>query len=253
MLVLEGLTRGTKSTACAFSPVIGSRTTYLRSHPARKWSQHLGKLADRDCRNVAMSRAENAALKAFITRTTESYRPTFGRKEVVQPRQVLFIGTTNKAAYLRDETGGRRFWPVKVGRSIPRNLNAIAISCSPRPWPGSKPVKSGGPTVSSNVTTSDKEQEARFEADVWEAAVRTYVTGKSSVMVSEIALSALYFERTARVGTADQRRITKILERMGWTRLPKDWRGNVRGGRRDEAVILSNHHGSRTTTDHFLI
>lgn len=56
------------------------------------------------------------SLKAFLSRQIDKVRPPYGRRTVEYPRQVVFFGTVNRDTYLKDDTGNRRFNPVKVGR-----------------------------------------------------------------------------------------------------------------------------------------
>ena len=54
--------------------------------------------------------------KAFFSSPIDTYRPSYGRRNVQIPRQTIFIGTTNELEYLHDKSGNRRFWPVKCTR-----------------------------------------------------------------------------------------------------------------------------------------
>ena len=59
-------------------------------------------------------RAEVEAAKQFLSKQSDSFRPAYGRNVIEQPRQCVFFGSTNNHDFLRDSTGGRRFWPVEV-------------------------------------------------------------------------------------------------------------------------------------------
>lgn len=52
-------------------------------------------------------------IKAFMSRRSDRTRLAYAKRAQGYPRQCIFIGSTNDAKYLRDDTGGRRFWPVE--------------------------------------------------------------------------------------------------------------------------------------------
>jgi predicted P-loop ATPase len=216
MLVLEGEQGIEKSRACHvlagdwFSdslPDIHDKDA--RQHLRGKWLVEIAELA-------AFTRAESEALKAFITRDHERYRPSYGRKDVIEPRQCLFIGTTNQLTYIKDETGGRRFWPVAVSRididSLIHDRDQLFAEAVVRfrrgdPW---------WPATKLERDVIRPEQEGRYDADPWEGPIRDYVENLSRVRVTDVARQALGFEGMARVGTADQRRIAAVLASIGW-------------------------------------
>lgn len=72
----------------------------------------------------AVKRGENEAVKGYLSRTHDNYRPPYGRYRVSVPRQCVFIGSTNESAYLTDRTGNRRYWPVSCGEIDIEELEA---------------------------------------------------------------------------------------------------------------------------------
>lgn len=63
---------------------------------------------------AGLAKAEVEAIKHFITKRDDRYRVAFGYRVESFPRQCVFFATTNKRDFLKDYTGGRRFWPVMV-------------------------------------------------------------------------------------------------------------------------------------------
>lgn len=62
---------------------------------------------------TGMARADVRAIKAFMSRTDDKARLAYAHRAAVYLRQCIFIGSTNDREYLKDDTGGRRFWPVE--------------------------------------------------------------------------------------------------------------------------------------------
>jgi len=80
------------------------------------WVVELGEL------DSTFRKADLAQLKAFITKSQDTLRRPYARRDSTFPRRTVFAGTVNDSEFLHDPTGNRRFWPIDV-RSITRDTS----------------------------------------------------------------------------------------------------------------------------------
>jgi predicted P-loop ATPase len=219
MLVLEGEQGARKSSALRilagdewFSDSLPdlhhSDPVRLSMHLRGKWLVEIGELS-------AFGKADTEALKAFITRQEEKFTPKFARKEVVEPRQCAFAGSTNKDTYLKDETGARRFWPTALGRI---NLDALARDRDQLFAEAVVAYRMGDhwwPDGAFEREHIKPQQAARHEADAWEGPIRRFVKGLERATIAEVANGALDIA-TGKISMADQKRIAGVLTGIGW-------------------------------------
>ena len=136
------------------------------------WIHEIGEMA-------GMKKADLEKVKAFVSRQDDKYRASFGRRVTPHPRQCIFFGTTNSEnGYLRDITGNRRFWNVKVsgnGRHCPWELDAETVA---QIWAEAKALAEAGEPLFLPAELegyAKKEQRSAMEQDDREGLVQEYL------------------------------------------------------------------------------
>jgi predicted P-loop ATPase len=232
MLVLEGPQGAMKSTACkalASERYFDDNLPDVTNKDASSYLRGLWLIEIAEMHTA--TKADAAALKAYLTRRVERYRPSYGRLEVIEPRQCVYIGTTNRQVYLKDETGGRRFWPVACGHidieALKRDRDQLFAEAVVRYRAG----EHWWPDKDFEREHIIPEQAERYDADAWEDVVAKYLADRKAtevVTVGSVALCALRIEGK-QLGRAEQNRIVAIMERLGWKR---GKRSDAKGTRR---------------------
>lgn len=243
MLILEGPQGGKKSSAIKTLAGTEWFTDELAEIGSKDAAQQMRgiwvvEFAELD----AISRAEVSRIKAFLSRTTNRYRPPYERYIVTVPRQCIFAGSVNPETYLRDETGNRRFWPIRCGTidldALTRDRDQLWAEAVLRYregaiWWFEEPEL---------IASAKAEQDERYHADAWDARIDRWLvyerrrvnhgyanyddwreeeverpTPLADVSVGEILEGALGIE-PARWTKADQMRVGAYLKTRQWER-----------------------------------
>ena len=128
---------------------------------------------------AGLSKMDVNNIKGFLSRQDDQYRPSYGRTVESHPRQCIIVGSTNaeNAGFLRDTTGNRRFWVVRVWGGSNKGWD-LPETDVPQIWAEAKHYWMQGEKLylEGKVAQQAKaEQTAALEADEREGVVREYL------------------------------------------------------------------------------
>lgn len=214
MLVLEGKQGAFKSTA--LNIIGGSWYAEMRGSVLEKdfFMNLHGKLVIEIAELSAFRRAEFTAIKQVISCQTDRYRAPYDRSSEDHPRQSIFVGTTNEETYLGDDTGGRRFWPIKCNNI---DLEYLRTNRDQLFAESVAKFKRGDTWYEMPKGETEQEQEIRRHTDEWESVIRQWLLNKNEVGVVDIAVDCLKID-IGRLDMMSMRRISGILRRLVWVK-----------------------------------
>lgn len=178
---------------------------------------------------LALKRTKEVeAAKSYFSRQTDTYRKPYDKRVTENPRQCIFIGTTNTAEFLTDKTGNRRYYPVECnssGRDLfehKAEIQEYIEQC----WAEAYALYQKGelpPVLDKSILPEAQyRQESALEDDYRVGMVKAYLDGKSegeSVCIIELWQQALgeSFKPTRK----DSNEVALIMQNApGWIKMP---------------------------------
>lgn len=182
----------------------------------------------------SINRADTAKIKSFMSRQIDRYRAPYAQFPTSQPRQCIFAGTVNHQEYLKDETGGRRFWPLLCGfidiDRLAADRDQLWAEARDRYLSGERWYLSGDDSPEL-LQAARSEQQQRYLPDAWDGLITEYIQKHliTHISVAEILRDVIGLQQ-ADWKQPDQNRIARALRNLGWTRrqvrsgLEREWR-----------------------------
>ena len=181
-----------------------------------------GRLVGEIAELTGFRRKEIEAIKAFMTRTHENWVPKFKEFGATFPRRLLFFGTTNNERFLVDQTGNRRWLPVRVGvtdiAALKRDVEAL--------WAEARDLYRAVGIQWAEAQRLAREIHAEHEEeDPWVERIQNWlkerdaegnVVGACSNLTTGRVLTEGLRIDISRASKSDQMRAASILKKMGW-------------------------------------
>lgn len=164
---------------------------------------------------AGFSKREHGKIISFISKRTDRYRASYGRRPEDHPRGCIFAGTSEDDDYLQSSVGIRRFWPIRAGAVEALNLDGLAAM---RPQLFAEAVhlyRIGAGWHETPEAETRAEQAERREDDPWSERVMIWVRHKREVSASAVLNECLnvMVERQTQI---EKRRVGAILKGLGW-------------------------------------
>jgi predicted P-loop ATPase len=225
MLVLEGPQGILKSTA--ISTLCHDDAWFLEDlrdiHGKDALMQFGGKWIVEIAELQSFKGAENARLKAFLSTRVDNYRQPYARVGQDFPRSVVFAGSVNEDEYLKDPTGGRRFWCFQCGTIDLEGLKQNRDQLWAEALHAYKAKESWWLDDAKTIKAAQIQQENRRVEDPWEEKIAPFLDGKAETTIDEV-LTHLETPAAGMQGPrptiartkADQMRAADVLKCLGW-------------------------------------
>ena len=110
----QGVGKSTLAARLAKNPAWFTDSVPVMDSSQRAFEAVRGKWIAEIAENAAAKKSEQEAIKNFISKQADYYRPSYARRAVDFPRQTAFYISTNDHRILKDSTGARRYWTMEV-------------------------------------------------------------------------------------------------------------------------------------------